>query len=220
MSLKSTNRREFLRILAIGGGGMILIGKYRFLFAGEPTDGKLKAIIVDFDKCAGCKTCETVCSAFHHQVTVDGQALNGLGNPKLGNIRVHHFNPDVDVPAVCANCPSTPCVNACPSSPDETTGYGAIYRDKNTGTIRTNHDLCLQCGSCAKACQKEGAGVIIMSSDNHPGQICDHCGGDPQCVKYCPYSAISYREVDIAHEYFALSQREIAEKLFEKYYAN
>jgi len=218
--MKVTNRRDFIRMLAIGGGGMILIGKYRFLFASEPVEGILQAIVVDYDKCAGCKTCETVCSAFHHTVVINGETLNGLGNPKLGNIRVNHYNPDVDVPAVCSNCPNTPCVNACPSSPDERTGYGAIYRDKGTQTIKTNHELCLQCGSCSRACASDGAGVIVMSKENYPSHICDHCGGDPQCVKYCPYGALAFHNVDVQSTYFGMSAKEIAEKLFDKYYAN
>lgn len=220
MEANTKTRRDFIRMLAIGGGGMILIGKYRFLFAQQPVDGVLKTIVVDYDKCAGCKTCETVCSAFHYTQVLNGETLNGLGNPKHGNIRVYHFNPDVDIPTVCANCPDTPCVNACPSSPDETTGYGAIYRDKQTLAIRTNHELCLQCGSCSRACEKDGAGIIKMNTENFPGHICDHCGGDPQCVKYCPYGALAFYEVDVNGEYFAKSSEEIARKLFDKYYAN
>lgn len=221
MAQTVTDRRKFLKLLAIGGGGIIVLGKFNFLFANESNNGILKAIVVNFDKCTGCRTCETVCSAFHHPVMINGETLNGLGNPKLGNIQVFHYNPDVDIPTICANCPDTPCVNACPSSPDEVTGYGAIYRDKETLTIRTNHELCISCGSCSRACEADGAGVIVMDAEtNYPEHICDHCGGNPQCVKYCPYDALSYFEVDVNREYFGFTHREIAEKLFERYYAN
>lgn len=221
MTKQVTGRRDFLRLLAVGGGGVFLLGKYKFLFANAPVNGVLKAIVVDFDKCAGCKTCEIVCSAFHHPVMIGGEQLNGLGNPKLGNIQVYHYNPDVDVPTVCANCPDTPCVNACPSSPDEVTGYGAIYRDKETNTILTNHELCLQCGSCARTCELQRTGVIKMNPvTNHPEHICDQCGGDPQCVKYCPYGALAFFDVDVNRQFFGLSPQDIAEQLFERYYAN
>lgn len=221
MTQQKSGRREFLRLLAIGGGGMIVIGKFNFLFANGPANGVLKAIVVDFDKCAGCRTCETACSAFHHKVMIDGESLNGLGNPKLGNIQVYHFNPDVDIPSVCANCPDTPCVNACPSSPDEITGYGAIYRDKETMAILTNHELCISCGSCARACEADSTGIIKMNPvTNFPGHICNHCSGDPQCVKHCPYGALSFHDVDVNGAFFGKSPQEIADILFERYYAN
>ncbi len=219
--MKNTNsRRDFLKKLAIGGGGVVMLGRYHFLFANEAKDGMLKAIVVDFDKCTGCQTCETVCSAFHHPIEIDGELLNGLGNPKLGNIQVYHHNPDADIPSVCANCPDTPCVNVCPSTPDPYTGHKAIYRDELTLAIKTNHNICISCGSCANACEMERTGVIKMNPiTNHPEHICDHCGGDPQCVKHCPYDALSFIEVDIEREFFGLSPQEISEHLFERYYS-
>jgi Fe-S-cluster-containing hydrogenase component 2 len=221
MNARENSRRDFLKKLAIGGGGVVVLGKYHFLFGNEPTQGILKAIVVDFDKCTGCRTCETVCSAFHHPVQVDGEWLNGLGNPKLGNIQVYAYNPDVDVPSVCANCPDTPCVNACPVTPDPISGHKAIFRDELTQAIRTNHDVCISCGSCANACETERTGIIKMNpKTRHPEHICDHCGGDdPQCVKNCPYGALSFREVDVNRKYFGLSPEEIAEDLFEHFYS-
>jgi Fe-S-cluster-containing hydrogenase component 2 len=221
MTPKETSRRDFLKKLAIGGGGVVVLGKYHFLFGNEATNGILKAIVVDFDKCTGCRTCETVCSAYHHPVEINGEILNGLGNPKLGNIQVYHYNPDVDIPSVCANCPDTPCVNACPVTPDPISGYKAIYRDEVTQAIRTNHEVCISCGSCANACDTERTGVIKMNpKTRHPEHICDHCGGDdPQCVKNCPYGALSFKEVDVNKTYFGLSPEEIAEELFERYYS-
>lgn len=221
MTQKTSSRRDFLKLLAIGGGGIIVLGNFRFLFANDTKNGILKAIIVDFDKCAGCHTCETVCSAFHYQVAIDGEKLNGLGNPKLANIRVKHNNPDVDIPTVCANCPESPCVKYCPSEPDKLTGHKAIYRDTETMVIKTNHKQCISCGSCASNCEREGAGIIVMNPETeHPEHICDHCGCNPQCVKYCPYGALALREVDVTNAYFGMTHSEIAEKLFERYYAN
>ncbi|HLN53309.1 MAG TPA: 4Fe-4S dicluster domain-containing protein [Lentimicrobium sp.] len=221
MTQKMRTRRDFLRLLAIGGGGIIVLGNYRFLFANQAENGVLKAIIVDFDKCAGCRTCETVCSAYQHQVVIDGEKLHGLGNPKLANIKVMHHNPDVDIPTVCTNCPESLCIKYCPSEPDPVTGYKAIYRDPETLAINTNHKQCISCGSCASNCEREGAGIIVMNPvTEHPEHICDHCGGDPQCVKHCPYGALTFKDVDVTGAYFGMTHTEIAEKLFERYYAN
>lgn len=214
-----TGRRDFLKLLAIGGGGMIIMGNFRFLFANEPTNGVLKAIIVDFSLCAGCKTCETVCSAIHHPIGIGNEKMNGLGNPKLANIRVHHYNPDVDIPTVCSNCPDSPCIYNCPSDPDSVSGHKAIYRDPVTLAILNNHSVCLSCGTCARFCEKDGAGIIVMDPEtDFPEHICDHCGGDPQCVKYCPYGALSFIDVDVKNAYFGLTHEEIAERLINNYY--
>jgi len=219
MTHKESGRRDFLRKLAIGGGGLVILGKYHFLFGNEAKNGILKAIVVDYNKCAGCLTCETACSAFHHPVEINGEYLFGLGNPKLGNIQVHHFNPDVDVANVCANCPDIPCVKVCPSTPD-VLGNKAIYRDEALGVIRTNNTICISCGSCARACNTQRTGVIKMNPvTNYPNHICDHCGGAPQCVQNCPYGALSFQEVDIEKEYFGYSPEQIAEELFERYYS-
>ncbi|MDA3906052.1 MAG: twin-arginine translocation signal domain-containing protein [Bacteroidales bacterium] len=50
MKHKESVRRDFLKKLAIGGGGIIILGKFHFLFGNEPYIGILKAIVVDFDK--------------------------------------------------------------------------------------------------------------------------------------------------------------------------
>lgn len=219
MTHTEVSRRDFIKKLAITGGAMIMVGKVQFLFANEPNNGTLKAIMVNFDKCTGCRTCETVCSAFHYPVNIDGQWYKGLGNPKLGNIQVHHFNPDVDIPIVCNNCPDTPCVNACPVTPDPLTGYKAIYRDQTTHTISTNHAICISCGSCYRACEDERTGIIRMNPvTDQPERICDHCEGDPECVKNCPYGALTYHTIDVSHEYYGLSPDKIAGKLYERYY--
>jgi len=91
------SRRGFLRNIALGTGATILFSNYSLVTWYKDEEGILKGIVVDFDKCTGCKTCETACSAFNHKVKVNGKMVNGLGNPWLANIRVHHFNPDVDI---------------------------------------------------------------------------------------------------------------------------
>ena len=47
------SRRDFLKTLAIGAGGMAIMGSYGFIFPGAGPNGEIKAIVVDFTKCAG-----------------------------------------------------------------------------------------------------------------------------------------------------------------------
>jgi ferredoxin len=124
-------RREFIKGIGIGGGALILFGQFGIKAAAWADSGKtvLKMVIVDYGKCTGCRTCETACSARNRPVTINGEELPGLGNPRYANIQVQSFNPEVDIPNVCAICADTPCVNACPVKPDPRTGRRALYRD-------------------------------------------------------------------------------------------
>jgi Fe-S-cluster-containing hydrogenase component 2 len=204
---------------AFSGGAMVMLGQFGiFRLARAQQGGKdaLTMILVDYPKCTGCRTCETVCSAFNHQQSVNGEKLNGLGNPDLANIRVYGYNPDVDVPAVCAMCPDNPCIEACPVDSDPVTGRRALYRDSKTLAITNDPDRCIGCGSCADACR---VGVIIPNAEtNIPERMCTLCGGDPQCVKYCPFGALSHVKVDTDRKFYAMKPDQIAEQLINDWY--
>ncbi len=213
------SRKEFLKKLAIGAGGMALLGNFGFIFPFESPNGEIKAIIVDFDKCAGCRTCETVCSAYNQKVKINGELLDGLGNPDLSNIKVWHYNPDVDVPVTCFLCADNPCIEACPIEPDPVTGRKALFRDEVFHTIQVDLDRCIGCEKCSTACREKSGGVIFPNKNTgKPEHICTLCDGDPQCVKYCPYGALQYLSVTADMQLRNSTPEKIAEILIEKYY--
>lgn len=214
-------RREFIKGVGIGGGALVLFGHFgvhsaAWALAGDPA---LNMVLVDYAKCTGCRTCETACSSRNRPVSLKGQELQGLGNPRFANIRVHSFNPDVDVPNVCAMCADTPCVKACPVEPDAKTGRRALYRDQVTHTIRNDSGRCLGCRSCAKACAAQRTGVITPDpATGKPERMCTLCGGDPQCVKRCPFGALSYVEVRHDRKFYGLGPEKIATELAKTWY--
>lgn len=212
-------RRGFLKNIALGTGATVLFSNYCLLHWQNDENGILKAIIVDYDKCTGCKTCETACSASNHKVNLNGQMMDGLGNPWLANIRVHHFNPDADIPNVCHMCPDAPCIAACPVEPHPETGRRAIYRDGTNRTIKNDPERCIGCGSCALACKEQRAGVIIPNPETgNPERMCTLCDGDPQCVKKCPYGALSLVTVDTKRTFYGKSPKDIAGELMNRFY--
>ena len=216
--LPKWSRRNFMKA-AFSGGTMVLLGQFGvFRLASAQQRGKnsLTMIVVDYSKCTGCRTCETVCSAFNHPKKVNGELLNGTGNPNLSNIRVHPSNPDVDVPTVCTMCPDNPCIEACPVDPDPSTGRRALYREGKTFAITVDPDRCIGCESCAEACR---VGVIIPHPETSlPERMCTLCNGDPQCVKYCPFEALSHVKVDISRGFYGMKPNQIAEKLIKEWY--
>ena len=215
----SLSRRDFLRNMAFGTGATLLLTNFSLVSWSVDEKGILRGIVVDYDKCTGCRTCETACSASNHKVKLDGELMQGLGNPWLANIRVHRFNPDVDIPNVCQMCPDAPCIEACPVEPHPETGRRALYRDQEFQTIKNDPERCIGCNSCALACENERAGVIISNPETgFPERMCTLCSGDPQCVKICPYGALSLVEVDTKREFFGMSPRDIATELMKKFY--
>jgi Fe-S-cluster-containing dehydrogenase component len=215
---KNYTRRHFLQNMAFGGGGLIVIGTFGFRIFKDKEHKLIKAISVNFEKCAGCRTCETACSAYNHPILINGEKMNSLGNPHYSNIKVHHFNPDVDIPVTCALCDDPPCINACPVAPDMITGRKALYRVDDM-TIKNDQDRCIGCKQCAKACENLRSGVIHPNPEtNKPERICTLCDGNPQCVENCPFGALEYIEMPADRELASLAPAKIAEKLIKKLY--
>ncbi|MEE4196128.1 MAG: 4Fe-4S dicluster domain-containing protein [Bacteroidales bacterium] len=216
---KRYTRRHFLQDVVFGGSGLIVLGTLGFRIINDKEHKLIKAISVDFDKCAGCRTCETACSAFNHKALIGGEEVHGLGNPYYSNIKVYHFNPDVDIPVTCAICPDAPCIDACPVAPDLITGRKALYRDPETMTIKNDIERCVGCMQCAKTCDNLRGGVIHPNPSTHkPERMCTLCHGDPQCVKHCPFDALAYIEMPVDRDLDNLSPETIAQRLIQKYY--
>ena len=63
------------------------------------------------------------------------------------------------------------------------------------------------------------AGIIRSNPDTgKPEHMCTLCGGDPQCVKYCPFDALSYVVMDDNRNLDGLSPRKLAAKMIKKLY--
>lgn len=133
----------------------------------------MKLLIIDYEDCAGCNICELVCSAFHERKF----------NPALSRIRViEHDKASLDVPFVCLHCEAPICEKVCPVK--------AISRDPKTGFVNIDYDKCIHCSLCIIKCPYQG----VFKNPSGKMIKCDLCGGDPQCVKYCPSNAIKYVE--------------------------
>ena len=151
-------------------------------------------LIVNYDKCTGCRICETACSVRH-----------GFGaNPEKAMVHIVKLEGEADVvsiPVKCMRCEDAPCEAICP--------VGAISTHATTGAREIDKDKCIGCSACVYVCPF-GAAILDRSVGN--ALICDLCDGDPLCAKLCPFGAIQYIRSD---EVSAKLKRARAAKLMD-----
>jgi Fe-S-cluster-containing hydrogenase component 2 len=133
-------------------------------------------LVTNPNACVGCRTCEIVCSLSHE----------GICQPSLSRITTT-FDPTgtlakfAAMADVCRQCNMADCYLAC--------AYDALVLDKETGARIIDPTKCTGCGECFAACPWD---KIVKNDETGLFSKCDLCGGDPQCVKYCPADAISF----------------------------
>lgn len=135
----------------------------------------IKTLIIDAQKCSGCRACESYCALKH-----EGQC-----NPAKGRIHVVKWEQDaVFVPVNCMRCEEPACELACPRH--------ATYRNYRTSALEVDRNRCIGCLSCVFECP---FGATFVDQEDGRVLKCDLCDGDPTCVKVCPTGAITYEEL-------------------------
>jgi len=151
-----------------------------------------KVILVEHDKCTGCRLCEMVCSVKHE----------GVSNPSRARINViKWFMEGFDMPMICQQCMEAPCIAVCPKD--------ALSRGEELGLVVLDYDLCIGCKMCVTACPFGGMGI-----DTRTNKVikCDLCEGDPQCVRFCFPGALQYVDANVVN---LRKKRDAAAKLAE-----
>ena len=150
----------------------------------------ISKLIIDYEKCVGCESCEEACSA----------KKAGIVNPTLSRIGVVRRQLGTEnVPIVCQQCESAPCMAICPVK--------AVSQDGELGRTIIDYDTCIGCRMCVAICP---FGCMLYDEIDKRVFKCDLCDGDPICVKFCQHEAIQY--IDAAQE-STLKQAAIAEKV-------
>ncbi len=145
------------------------------------------AIVVNLDRCVGCRGCEVACKQ------ENGIPLGERWN-KVIECGPYGEYPDMSmyfIPVMCQQCEDAPCVNNCPT--------GASYRDPQTNTVLVNKELCIGCKYCMIACPY---GVRQWHEEEHCVEKCTLCshltinGELPMCVRTCAAGARFYGDLD------------------------
>ena len=131
-----------------------------------------KILVIDHEKCTGCRLCEMVCSVKH----------TGVNNPTRSRIHIIKWPREgFNLPMSCQQCQDAPCIAVCPKD--------ALSRDLNLERVTLNYDLCIGCKMCVIACPFGGMGIDTVTR-----QVikCDLCDGDPTCVSFCESGALQF----------------------------
>jgi carbon-monoxide dehydrogenase iron sulfur subunit len=129
-------------------------------------------LMVDPEKCTGCRLCELACSIKHENVA----------NPNTSRVHIVKWMiGGVYIPMVCQQCDSPVCEAVCP--------VNATFRDPETGAMMIDYDKCIGCRMCVVYCPFGGAGLDVRRRKTIK---CDLCDGDPMCVKFCRPEALQY----------------------------
>jgi Fe-S-cluster-containing hydrogenase component 2 len=137
-----------------------------------------KALLINPQKCTGCRTCELICSLEH----------DGEFNPSLSRVTMVNFPEEIlTIPVTCLHCQEPVCKEVCPS--------GAIEKDDKTGAILINDEECIGCNMCLMVCPI-GAISTVSHKTLASHAKCDLCGGEPECVEFCPGGALEFGRTD------------------------
>jgi len=147
-----------------------------------------KTIIVNIERCLGCKSCELACALAHSKSKVLEEALAESPKPKR-RVSVEVAG-EFAVPIQCRHCEDAPCITVCPTD--------AIHRREDNGPVLIEQNKCVGCKFCLAACP---FGVIDVSRDGKAVSKCDLCierteiGQEPACVSSCPTGALEFGEL-------------------------
>lgn len=148
-----------------------------------------KVIVFDPHDCTGCMRCATTCSTYNMGATSLTKSCIHVARHE--GHAITHIDEEDDLvfqALTCQQCEIPVCQKVCPS--------GAIERNRSTGAITVNHDRCIRCKMCMDACP---FGAILYNPNKRQVIKCELCGGDPQCVKFCPTGALQFLPKRLAH---------------------
>lgn len=178
---------DFGRKVADGSGGRFMVREGALVLHSNPQERKALAgpwlfMEVNQEHCLECadKPCVKACWVNRIEALED---RDGSRVP-LYSAPIRLERGKAVLSGVCSLCETAPCMDKCPAQ-----AFSLM-----AGRIGTSIDpkRCIGCSLCVTACAQ---GKIWLNLERGHAVKCNLCGGDPQCVRACPYSAIAYEVV-------------------------
>jgi polysulfide reductase chain B len=155
---------------------------------------KQLGLMIDMDRCIGCKTCIIACRNSHgivdHENCMPGEIPFYVRVESVAEGTYPMVSERCWV-VPCQHCKNAACIEACPS--------GAITKDAQTGIVRIDRNICTGSGKCIEACHWK---AIQFDKANNFAHKCDLCydrvifGQQPVCTEACMTDAITFGELD------------------------
>jgi carbon-monoxide dehydrogenase iron sulfur subunit len=148
----------------------------------------MKRIIIDEEKCDGCKNCSIACMHAHREAPGTVYNLDLMDPKNEARHAITNNRKGGYVPVFCRHCAVPDCVGACMS--------GALKKEEATGHVQYDEKRCGNCFMCVMSCPY---GNVKPDKVTRTKILkCDFCKNDneePNCVKSCPKKAIHVEEV-------------------------
>lgn len=150
----------------------------------------------DATRCTGCKTCQVTCKDRKDLPVginwrrvyeyAGGQWTQNSDGTVNQNVFAYYTS------IGCNHCSEPACTKACPT--------GAMHKRREDGLVHVDAEVCIGCGSCARACPYDAPQI-----DNDKGVMtkCDGCyerlaqGLLPTCVEACPLRALDFGPIEV-----------------------
>ena len=153
-----------------------------------------KGLVINLEKCTGCRSCELACSFVHH----------GEYNPVKSNIHVSIFTENAFyVPVTCFQCDRAFCAEVCPTKAISAKVENGAY------VVKIDKQKCVGCKMCMLACPFGAISYIAGVGV----QKCDLCGGNPECVNFCVPGALQFKDLIVSS---LQSKKALAEKVYHQ----
>jgi formate dehydrogenase beta subunit len=164
-----------------------------------------KIKLYDASKCTACRGCQLACKQWNGLQAGQTEQKGTFQNPpslQPNTFMIIHFqdyvSPEGNVKwlfrkEACMHCTTAACVSVCPS--------GALYYNKEFGTVGMDREKCIGCKECTAACPFE-----VPKYDKKTEKVykCDMCDSRisnnmmPACVKACPTGALKWLDKEEA----------------------
>ncbi len=179
-----------------------------------PSKSEGYGVVVDIDKCIGCRACQIACQAWNGRKAVETTFSTVFANPPDLTADawkvVFYYESEAQVtlnipegsfsfqqvqwtplPFQCMHCYDPPCARACPVGAIKVTPEGAVV-------IRAEE--CIGCGYCQTACPFN----VPRRGSNGKFYKCTLCvdriqnGLKPACVEVCPTGVFTFTTINDA----------------------